>query len=659
MWRGGGAFSGQGQGGLPFAGIPEELRAHAQRLLDAEPEHPEPVVDFDHRMSVEDRRPFTLRRFFAPHKGAIALALLLVAIEVVTEQIGPLLLQIAIDHGVVAGDGSVIATTAALFVLAVIGNYVTRAGRIAFTARLGQRLLYRLRVRLFIHYQRQSLDFYTEERSGRILSRMTSDVEALQALFTEGLVQMVVQAGVLVFVVGMLFWMNPTLALILLVGIIPPMVLLSNWFRTRSDVAFLKVRDRLADLLADLSENLAGMRIVKAHNRQRHNAVRHRDKVGEHLDANLEGVRYAAWFGPGMDGIGIAGQLVVLVVGARFVADGRMGIGEVGAFVLYLNSLFVPVQHLVQQYTTYQKGRAAIVRFRELFATEPTVAEADDAYDLGDLGGEIELERVGFAYTPGQPVVSGVDLRLDAGEVFALVGPTGAGKSTIAKLIARFHDPTQGTVRVDGHDLREVTLDSLRSQMVVVPQEPFLFATSIRDNIAFARPESSDEDVMAACRAVGIDDLIERLPQGLDTPCHERGVALSAGERQLIALARAFVAQPKVLILDEATSNLDLGTESKVEAALDRLLEGRTAILIAHRLSTAMRADRIAVVDEGGIAELGSHDELVDLDGRYARLFATWVEHGGHVRQRPGGPAPLHGAVAQNAMFCARGHTRR
>lgn len=648
MWRGGGAFAGQGQAGLPFAGIPEELRGYARRLLDKEPEHPAPDVHFDHRLSEEDRRPFTLRRFFAPHKGAIGLALVLVAIEVVTEQIGPFLLGVAIDQGVRAGDGSMIAMMAALFALAVVGNYVTRAARIAFTARLGQRLLYRLRVRLFTHYQRQSLDFYTEEKSGRILSRMTSDVEALQALFTEGLVQMVVQAGVLVFVVGMLFMMNPQLALILLVGIIPPMVLLSNWFRKHSDVAFLKVRDRLADLLADLSENLAGMRLVKVHNRQRHNAVRHRDKVGEHLDANLEGVRYAAWYQPGMDGIGIAGQLLVLVIGARFVANGQMEIGEVGAFVLYVQSLFAPIQHLVQQYTTYQKGRAAIVRFRELFATEPTVAEADDAHPIEDMRGEIELENVSYGYKPDEPVVSDVDLHLDAGEVFALVGPTGAGKSTIAKLISRFHDPVEGTVRVDGHDLREVTLASLRSQMVVVPQEPFLFATSIRENIAFARPDICDRELLEACRAVGIEDLIGRLPQGLDTPCHERGVALSSGERQLIALARAFVAQPRVLILDEATSNLDLGTESKVEAALDLLLEGRTAILIAHRLSTAMRADRIAVVDDGHIAELGSHDDLIEQGGRYARLFETWVDHGGHVRSwangraRPVGEESVH-----------------
>jgi ATP-binding cassette subfamily B protein len=325
----------------------------------------------------------------------------------------------------------------------------------------------------------------------------------------------------------------------------------------------------------------------------------------------------------------------VLFVGGAMVLtttpDGgrALTIGALTAFILYINSFFAPIQQLVALYNTYQQGRAAVVKLQELFATQPDPPESPDAVDLPPTAGDIRFEAVTFGYDPERPVLSDVDLHIEAGETFALVGPTGAGKSTVVKLIARFYDPQRGRILIDGHDIRGVTQTSLRSQIGNVPQEPFFFGGSIKENVAFARPDASDEEILDACRAVGLDDLIGRLPDGIDTRVHERGVSLSSGERQLLALARAFHARPRLLILDEATSNLDLRTEAKIEHALDVLLEGRTAIIIAHRLSTAMRADRLAVVEDGRIVELGSHDELVALGGRYAQMYETWMTHTG------------------------------
>ena len=381
-------------------------------------------------------------------------------------------------------------------------------------------------------------------------------------------------------------------------------------------------------MLANLAESLAGIRVIAAHNRRSVNLAMHSDLVGEHRDGAVAAAKANSTYAPATEFVGICTQAVLLGVGGAMVVNGRISIGEMAAFLLFLTSFFAPIQTLVQLYNSYQQGGAAIVKLRELLGTESSVVQAPDAYRLPPIEGEIELRDVTFGYADERPVLHNVSLRIAAGETVAFVGETGAGKSTVAQLLMRFYDPQQGSLLIDGHDLRTVEIASLRSQLGVVPQEPFLFAGVVRDNLAFAQRDASDRTLWAALQAVGIDDLVERLG-GLDAVVHERGASLSAGERQLLALARALVARPRVLILDEATSNLDLVSESRVEQALDVVLESRTAVIIAHRLATARRADRIAVVHDGEIVELGSHDDLVALGGRYGDMYATWVTHGG------------------------------
>jgi ATP-binding cassette subfamily B protein len=613
--------------GLPFGGIPPEYSEPIGRLLADEPEPDPPASEFDHvRRAAEPK--FTLGRFLAPHWPALSVSLILVAGEQLVFQLGPLLFGIGIDHGVREGNLSVLGAVVGAYLLSIAVHNALSSVRMSWTGRLGLRLMYGLRVRTFSHLQRLGLDFYTREKGGRIMTRMTSDIEALATLFNEGIVNLLVQGLTLVFVVGILFWRNAQLTVILLVTIVPVMLVMTIWFRQRSTRAYDRVRERIADVLSDLQESLAGVRVVAMHNRQRHNVLRHRNALGGHMDANIGAARVAAVYGPGTSAVDTAAQAIVLVVGGYMVHQGELSPGNLAAFVLYIGTFFGPIQELVQLYNTYQSGNAAVRKLRDVFSLQPSVPEAPGARPLPPVQGEIRLEHVTFRYDTGADVLRDVDLHIPAGTSFALVGTTGAGKSTIAKLLTRFYDPQQGVVRIDGHDLREVQVDSLRRQIGVVPQEPFLFAGTIRENIAFARPQASDEEVLQACEAVGIRELIERLPSGIHTACHERGVTLSSGERQLIALARAFLAQPRVLILDEATSNLDLGTEALVERALDVLLENRTAILIAHRLSTAMRAQQIGVVDGGRIVELGSHAELMAREGRYAAMFRTWSLQG-------------------------------
>ncbi len=608
--------------GLPFAGVPSELAAAAEAILDAEPDHPDPQIEFS--QSQFDREPFTLRRFLWPHRRGLLGAFGLVVVETLALQAGPLLTQIGLDRAIAPGDVSVLVWVAVAYLLAVGVNIGASAARTAYTGRLGERLMEELRVRVFSHFQRQSLDFFTSEKAGVLMTRMTSDIDALAALFQDGLVNLAVQALTLVVIAAVLTALNPTLTLITLLVVVPAMVALTVWFRSASEVGYRRVRDRIAEVLADLSESLAGMRVITATNRRDHNSIHHANVVGRHRDANIRASTIGAIYGPSSETIGVLGQAVLLLIGGRMVLNGTLTVGELFAFLLYLTAFFAPIQQLVQLYTAYQQGQAALAKLRELLATEPSVAQRPDAEVLGPIEGHIRFEGVTFSYDDSTEALRAIDLSVSAGETLAIVGPTGAGKSTAAKLAARFYDPTEGRITIDGHDISGVTLESLRSQLGVVPQEPFLFNGSIARNVAFGRPDASAEEIVEACQVVGLGELLARLPDGVDTPVHERGASLSSGERQLLALARAFLARPRVLILDEATSSLDLASEGLIEIALDRVLEGRTALIIAHRLATAMRADRIAVIDHGRLTELGTHDELVALGGHYARLYATW-----------------------------------
>jgi ATP-binding cassette subfamily B protein len=627
---GGGPGSAAAPGnGLPFAGIPSELQKGVDKLLAEEPDHGDPQVPFSHSEADDAGQNLTLRALIFRHWHLGVLALVLVTIVSIFNQAGPWLIDYAINHGMTGHTSATVVIVCGLaFIVAVGMTAVAQRSQARVTGRLAARVMNDLRVRVFTHLQRLGLDFYTEEKAGVIMTRMTSDIENLQQLLQDGLAQLAVQLLTMIVITVVLFTLSVKLTLITLVLIVPILIVSSLWFRAASATGYDRVRDGIAGVLGDLSESLHGVRTVAAYNRFRWNIIAHRNVVGQYRDANNFTAWIAAVYGPGTTTLGYLSQAGLLAIGGHMVLRHELSIGALVAFFLYLNRFFAPIQLLVQQYNTFQQGQSSIIKLRGLFRTDSATPERPEAIELPPIVGEIRFDHVDFAYSAGAtPVLKDVNLTIAPGETVAFVGKTGAGKSTMAKLITRFYDPSAGAVAIDGHDLRDVTIQSLRRQLGVVPQEPFLFAGTLRYNIAFARPDADDEEVWAAVDAVGLHEVVERMPDGLDTIVHERGQSLSSGERQLIALARAFHAQPRVLVLDEATSNLDLLSESKIEAALDVLLEARTAVLIAHRLTTAMKADRIVVVDAGAIIEVGSHDELVARGGRYAEMYATWTNH--------------------------------
>src|SRR3954470_21068159 len=570
------------------------------------------------------RRVAALARLTRPYRVRTALSVISLLAATATALLPPLLAKYAVDDAIGKNELGKLWWIVGAFVLAGLLNWAMSYVQTYLTGWVGERILADLRIRLFRHLQRLSLGFYERTRAGVIISRLTNDVEAIDQLVTDGVTSLVQNSLTLIGTAILLFILDWRLALATL-SVIPLMSLATVIFRVRSTRAYRAVRERLGLVTATLAEDIAGMRMVQAFTREDQNMRNFRAVTERYRESNMQTVVLSGWYFPFVDLLSSIALAIVLGYGGHLYFGGALTIGTLFAFMLYVQNFFDPVQQLSQLYNTFLSATAALDKIMDVLDEEPEVLDAADAEAMPQVQGHVRFEDVRFKYRTGPEVLHGLDLDVPPGTTVALVGHTGAGKSTIAKLLARFYDPTAGRITFDGHDLRDVKQESLRHQLGIVPQEGFLFAGTVTDNIAFGRPDASPDEVIRAAQAVGAHEFIMRLEDGYETQLQERGSRLSLGQRQLIALARALLADPRILILDEATSSVDIGTERKIEQALRLLLAGRTAFIIAHRLSTIRDADLIVVLEYGQIVEQGSHDELMERQGLYTSLYGDWA----------------------------------
>jgi ABC-type multidrug transport system fused ATPase/permease subunit len=538
------------------------------------------------------------------------------------------LAKVAIDQGINHHNTGVLDRVVAVFLLSAVVYGVCTYTQTYLVGWVGQRALRDLRLKLFAHLQSLSIGFYSRNRAGWLISRMTNDVEALDQLVEDGLATLIQSSLTLIGVIAILLVLDFHLALLTFLAL-PLLFIGALAFRIASADAYRLTREKIATITAYLAETLSGIRVVRSFGQERRHIDEFRKLNDANREANMTTVKLNAAYFPAVELLSALVTVEILVIGGIEAINGHTSTGVVFAFIAALNNFFDPIQQLSQLYTTYQSGMAALDKIFGLLDEQPEITDAPDAVPLPRIAGRLEFRDVSFRYgtdPDGAYALRDINLDVAPGETVALVGETGAGKSTFAKLVARFYDPTDGALLVDGHDLRSVTAQSLRSQMGMVPQEGFLFSGTVRENISFGRPDASDFDVRDAARAVGADDFIMALEHGYDTQVGERGIQLSAGQRQLIAFARALVADPRILVLDEATANVDVHTESLIEQGLRRLVAGRTSIVIAHRLSTIRNASRILVMEYGEIVEQGTHQELLDAGGRYWELYRDWAE---------------------------------
>jgi ATP-binding cassette subfamily B protein len=571
-----------------------------------------------------------LGSLLTPHRRTLAWLGLVVVLETISEMVGPYLVKVGIDRGIPpltrGGSARILFLVVAAYLAAALAQAGLTAVFVRVAGRVGQDVLLDLRTRLFGHFQRLSLSFHERYTSGRVIARLTSDVDAISELLDTGVSQLVFAVLSLASTVVVMFVLDVPLALVAL-GAFPVLCGLTAWFRRQASRTYREARVAVALVIVQFVETLGGIRAVQAFRRERRNQAIFEDVNDRYARANIRSTHLAAIFGPGTRGIGSVTVAVTLLVGAHRVIGGATTVGVLAALVLYLRRFFEPMQDLAQFFNTFQSAAAALEKLSGVLEEEPAVAEPDvaGATTLSNGPLDVRFEHVAFAYRPDRPVLADLDLCIPAGQTVALVGETGAGKSTIARLLARFYDPTEGRVLLGDVDLRALTTPDLRAAVVMVTQEAFLFTGSVAENIAFGRPEATRAEIEAAAAAIGAHDLFAGLPQGYDSVVGKRGGRLSSGQRQLVAFARAFLAAPQVLILDEASSSLDAPHERLVQDALAVLLAGRTAVIIAHRLSTLDVADRVLVLDGGRVVEDGTPDELRESGGAFRRLNDAWA----------------------------------